>query len=260
MKILNVLGLFVAALMLSFSAYGQQMPVGTVMSTVSCNLNEGVSMGEVVEWARANPRSGGSTNLVFFRQPIIANPNFANNYDFRIATYFTSYAEMISQGEARANRSSNAPRVRPTPLPRDMFSCNGDTLAVSLVRNLPDGDVFTGDSSLLSSRLCFLNEDNTQADAYNFVEGIAAGFRRGGDNTLMQVATRAFGPIQSAATGQVRAGGAVTVSSVSATADLMAARLDLTREGLNVGAGLDAVMACGFPELWRTHAVYRGNN
>ena len=31
MKILNVLGLFVAALMLSFSAYGQQMPVGTVM-------------------------------------------------------------------------------------------------------------------------------------------------------------------------------------------------------------------------------------
>ena len=255
MKILNVFCLFAASFFLSFPVYGQQMPVGNVMSTVSCSLNDGVGMGELVRWFRANPRNPDSTNLVFIRQPLVANSTFTDNYDFRIATYYGSYDEYISQREARRGGGGSEPRVLPTPLPRDMFTCDFGALSVALVRNIPDGDPFTGDDTLLTSRLCFLNEGSNVGDAYNFVAGIAAGFSRGGDNALMQVSTRAFGPIQNATAGR-----AVVVSEVSSTADSMASRLDLTREGLNVAEGLENVMACNYPSLWRTHAVYRPDN
>jgi len=252
MKKLNVLCLFAVSFMLSFSVYGQQMPVGNVMSSTNCSLADGVGMVELVQWYRDNPRNSDSTNLVFVRQPLIMNSNFTDDYDFRLVIYFGSYAEMISQAEGRRGRSG--PRVRPTPLPQNMFNCNFSGRSISLVRQIPDGDAFTGDDTLLSQRLCFLNEGSTATDAYNFVAGIAAGFRSGGDNSLMQVSTRTFGPIQN-----VTAGGAVLVTSVASTADAMAARLDLTREGLNVAAGLDSVMSCAFPSLWRTHSVYRPN-
>ena len=255
MKILNVFCLFAVSFFLSFSVYGQQMPERNVMSTVSCSLNDGVDMGELVRWFRANPRNPDSTNLVFIRQPLVANSTFTDNYDFRIATYYGSYDEYISQREARRGGGGNEPRVLPTPLPRDMFTCDFGALSVALVRNIPDGDPFTGDDTLLTSRLCFLTEGRNVADAYNFVTGIAAGFSRGGDNALMQVSTRAFGPIQNATAGR-----AVVVSEVSSTADSMASRLDLTREGLNVAEGLENVMACNYPSLWRTHAVYRPDN
>lgn len=63
MKLLKLLSLFAVSLMLSFSAYGQEMPPDNVMGTISCNLADGVSMGELVAWARANPRTPGSNNL-----------------------------------------------------------------------------------------------------------------------------------------------------------------------------------------------------
>tara|TARA_Y100001947_G_C10289043_1_gene281972 strand:+ start:117 stop:875 length:759 start_codon:yes stop_codon:yes gene_type:complete len=252
MKKLSLLSLFAVSFMLSFSAYGQ-MPVGNVMSSTNCSLADGVGMRELVQWFRDNPRNSDSTNLVFVRQPIIMGANFTDNYDFRLVTYYGSYGEYVSQRQARRSRFGEA-RVRPSPLPQNMFSCDFANQNISLVRQVPDGDAFTGDYTLMSQRLCFLNEGVTQADAYNFVVGVAAGFRRGGDNSLMQVSTRAFGPIQN-----VTAGGAVLVTSVPATADAMAARLDLTREGLDVVQGLDNVMACAHPSLWQTNAVYRPN-
>jgi len=255
MKILNLCCLFVASFFLSFSVYGQQLPVGNVMSTANCSLNEGVNMGELVRWFRANPRNPDSTNLVFIRQPLVVNSTFTDNYDFRIATYYGSYGEYVSQREARRGGGGNEPRVRPTPLPQDMFTCDFGSLSVANVRNVPDGDTFSGDDTWMATRLCFLNEGSNLVDAYNFVAGIAAGFSRGGDNALMQVSRRAFGPIQNATAGR-----AVIVSEVSATADSMASRLDLTREGLNVAEGLESVMDCNYPSLWRTHAVYRPAN
>lgn len=253
MKILNLCCLFVASFFLSFSVYGQQLPAGNVMSTVNCSLNAGVNMGELVRWFRANPRNPDSTNLVFVRQPIIVGANFTDNYDFRLVTYYGSYGEYVSQREARRSRFGEA-RVRPSPLPQNMFSCDFANQSISLVRQVPDGDAFTGDYTLMSQRLCFLNEGRNLVDAYNFVAGIAAGFSRGGDNSLMQVSRRAFGPIQNATAGR-----AVIVSEVSATADSMASRLDLTREGLNVAEGLESVMDCNYPSLWQTNAVYRPN-
>ena len=84
---------------------------------------------------------------------------------------------------------------------------------------------------------------------------MAANFRAGGNNALMQVSSRVFGPIQGITRGR-----AVLVTSVAESTDSMSSRLDLTREGLNVASGLDAVMSCGFSDMWRTYAIYRPNN
>jgi len=86
MKILSVFGVFAASLMLSFSAFGQ-VPAPQVLVTTSCNLNDGVSLNEAVEWFRANPRPMETSGPAFVRRPIVANSNFMNNYDFRWARY-----------------------------------------------------------------------------------------------------------------------------------------------------------------------------
>lgn len=253
MKKFNVLGLLVTSLVMSFSAYGQ-MPTGNVLETTNCSRADGVSMSRIVEWFRANPRDPDSNNLVFVRQPVVAGPNFTDNYDFVIATYYGTYEAMIAQQQARRARG-DGPRVRPTPLPGDMFSCDFGARSISLSRNIPGTDPFDGDETLLTSRLCVLNEGVSQADGYNFIAGVAENYRDGGSNSTMQVNTRAFGPIQN-----IAAGGAILVTSVSTTPESMAARLDLAREGLNVAPGVGDVMACRFSSMWRTFAVYRPDN
>lgn len=252
MKKIMIFKAVAVSLLFSFSAYGQQMPAGNVMQSVNCSLADGVDYGEMIQWFRDNPLDPGSQNLVFMRIPVIMNSNFLDDYDFRLVTYYGPYANYVSQIESRIGRSG--PRTRPTPLPRDMFSCDRGTRNLSLVRNVPDGDTFDGPSTLLTARLCLLNEGVSQADAYEFVTGVAERFRNGGNNALMQVGTRAFGPIQN-----VSAGGAVLVTSVASDADSMAERLDLLRDGLGVGQGIGDVMACRHPSLWRSHAVYRPN-
>ena len=252
MKILSLFGFFAASIMLSFSAFGQ-VPTPQILVTTSCNLNDGVSLDEAVEWFRANPRAMETSGPAFVRRPIVANSNFMDNYDFRIARYYPSYRAWISGAEARLARTGS--RSRPTPLARDVFSCNSATQSMSHIRNVPGGDAFDGDVTLMTSRFCSLNEGSSVADAYSYVAEVAANFRSGGNNALMQVSTRQFKPVQN-----VDRGRAVVVTSVAATAENMGERLDLTRSGLNVTPDMDGVMSCGFSTVWRTHAIYRPNN
>lgn len=252
MRLLKAICLFSVSLIFSLSAHAQ-MSAPLVLVSTSCNLHDGVTMTQVVEWFRANPRDSGERGPTFVREPLITGNNFMDSYDFRIASYFPSYDAMITDRESRQGR--DGARVRPTPLARDMFSCDSSSQSISHIRAVPGGDAFTGESTLMSARFCSLDEGSSVTDAYNFITEVAAGFSRGGNKALMQVSTRQFKPVPN-----VDRGRAVVVTSVSKSAQDMAERLDLSREGFNPVAGLDGPLSCGFSSLWRTHAVYRPNN
>lgn len=251
MKKLKMLGLYAFGFLASFSAYGQDMPAGVLVQTISCSLNDGVSMGEVVRWARANPRDGSPPDAVFFRQAIYAG-NFRENYDFRIASYYPSYGELNARQEA--NRSRPDVRARSGTRGSDLFTCNPATQSLAINRTIPGGDGFSGEETMMTTRFCRLNEGATVADAYRFAQGVANNYRSEGDTALMQVYTRALGPVQE----QPPRG--VVITSVPATSAAWAARMDLGREGFNATAGLTLPMACDAPALWRTYSVYRSGN
>ena len=248
--ICTIVGSIAVALLLSFSAYGQEMPAGALVRTISCSLNEGTSMADAVEWARGVPRDESSPNFIFFRQAIF-NGNFRASNDFTIASYYPSYTEMVRRVGANNARPDN--RVRPGTRASDLFTCDGSTMAVALNRfvNPDNNDGFTGDATLMTTRFCRLNDGATAADAYAFAQGVARNFRAAGDSSLMQMYTRALGPV-----GNTAPRGLV-LAAVPATAAGLAARMDLAREGLNVLEGLTLPMSCDYPAMWRTNEMQR---
>ncbi len=252
--ICTVVGSTAVALLLSVSAYGQEMPAGVPVQTTSCSLNEGTSMAEAVEWARSVPRDENSPNFIFFRQAIF-NGNFRASNDFTIASYYPSYAEMVRRVGANIARPDN--RVRPGTRASDLFTCDGSTTTVALNRfvNPDENDGFTGDATLMTTRFCRLNDGATAADAYAFAQGVASNFRAACDNSLMQMYTRALGPV-----GNTVAGRGLVIATVPATPAAFGARMDLAREGLNALEGLTLPMACDYPALWVTNAVHRAGN
>jgi hypothetical protein len=232
----------------NISVSAQELPPGQVVRTLNCALNPGVSMAEVVAWGRNLPRNEHSANQVFFREAIHHNPEFSADYDFQIAWYHGSWEQYISNMEG--SRTDPILQRQPTR-PQDLMTCSAND-AVTIYRAIPDNDGFAGDETLMMTRFCRLEEGKTIADAYGFASSVAANFRAAGNNALMQILTRSIGPVEN------RTGNAVTLSEVPATAESMAQRLELTRNGLNPTAGLDSPFTiCNFPAMWRTYAIWR---
>lgn len=253
MKKLSVFGSIAIALSLSCSATAQDMPAGNVVQSIACSLNEGVSMNEVVTWARNVPREADtSPGAIFFRQSIFGG-NFRENNDFVIASYWGTYENMDSRVQARGDMPAN--RVRSGVRASDLYTCNPSSLRVSIVRGVnPGNDGFTGDQTIMTTRFCRLNEGETVADAYAFAQGVAANYREGGHNGLMQLSTRGLTPV-----GNTVAGSGVVITAVPATRQAWRERMDYGREN-NVLEGLSLPMACDYPMMWITNAVYRQQN
>ena len=94
MNRISVLSSITFALTLSCSATAQEMPTGNVVQSIACSLHDGVTMNEVVTWARNVPRdTETSANAIFFRQSAFGG-NFRENYDFVIANYWGTYDNM----------------------------------------------------------------------------------------------------------------------------------------------------------------------
>lgn len=251
MKKITIISSLVFGLLWGVSAQGQEMPAGAVVRTLNCSLNEGTSMADAVAWGRNISRDENSANSVFFRQAI-HHTNFRDEFDFRIAWYYGSYSEYIMKMEANRNNSS---RTRPNPPPGDLMTCDPGSDAVSISRQIPDTDAFTGNNTLMMTRFCRLDEGNSVADAYSFLSGVVRNFRAGGNNALVQVNSRSLGPVEN------RQGNAVVIAEVAATAEDLGSRLDLSLNGLNPTEGLsNPFTICNFPALWRTHAIYRAAN
>lgn len=252
-KTLTLVSSTALVFLFSFSAYGQDMPAGNLLRLVNCSLNDGTRMAEAVQWARSAPRDETAANLIFFRQAIYTG-SFRDSSDFTIASYYPSYAELVSRVGARGARPRT--RVRPVTRASDLFTCDPSTARLNRSRFVnPGNDGFSGEGTLMTTRLCRLNDGAAVADAYAFAQGVARNFEAAGDNSLMQLVTRELGPV-----GERVAGRGVQIATVPATPESFAARNDLVGEGLNPLEGLTLPMSCDYPASWFTHAVYRAGN
>ncbi|MBM63858.1 MAG: hypothetical protein CL484_13005 [Acidobacteria bacterium] len=252
-RTIGLIGFVAVFFLLGVSGYGQDMPSGGLVRLVNCSLNEGTTMAEAVNWARNAPRDDTDASLIFFRQAIFTGA-FQASSDFTIASYYPSYGEMVSRVGARGALPQN--RVRPGRRASDLFTCDPSSARLNRSRIVnPDSDGFSGEGTLMSSRLCRLNEGASVADAYAFAQGIARNFAAGGDNSLMQVVTREHGPV-----GERVAGRGVALLTVPATPEGFASRRDLQAGGLRALQGLTLPMACDYPAMWFTHAVHRAGN
>lgn len=252
MKKLTILGPLGFSLFVSFTAHGQDMPVGNVVQSLDCTLNDGVTIGELVEWGRSVPRDENSPVAIYYRQAIYAGSYRASN-DFRIASYYPSYSEMTKR--IAANRAMPANRIRSGIRAEDLYTCDNATQRTSQVREVnPGNDAFTGDQTLMTMRFCRLIEGSTIDDAFAFAQDVAANYRAHGDNSLSQVYTRSLGPV-----GDTVAGSGLVFASVPATWTDFGARMDIAMAN-NVLEGLTLPVACDYPAMWITNAVHREAN
>jgi hypothetical protein len=247
-----VLGSMLSVCLFAASVQGQERPPGALISLINCSLNDGTSMADAVQWARAAPRDETAPNAIFFRQAFYAGSYRASS-DFTMAAYFPSYGEMVGRTGARLALPDN--RVRPNTRATDLFTCDPSTFRLNQSRTVnPGNDGFSGDATLMTTRFCELNENSTVDDAYAFVQGVARNYQAGGDNSLMQLYTRELGPV-----GETVIGGrsGLAIATVPATPAAFASRMDLRREGLNALEGLTLPMTCDYPAMWVTYAVHR---
>ncbi len=253
MKKLALLFSFSFAFLLSGKAAAQDMPAGALVGLVNCSLNDGVTMAEAVAWARNQPRDGPQPVAEFYREAAAVG-GFHDNYDFVIASYFNSYADIVAFNVALATSppSSVPPSVRAS----DLYSCDQSTSRLVTSRQVdPNADPFNGDITIMVTRFCLLAEGNTLADAFDFVSGVSENFGDAGSNSLMQIWNRTYGPISGDLSN---VGRGVVIATVPANFADWAARGDMGRDGFQALQGLDNPLeVCNFPAIWLTNAVYR---
>jgi len=242
-------------LFLSVSAHGQDLPSGPLNRLINCSINPGKTMAQVVEWAKTQPVTDATPNAIFFREAIMAG-NYRESYDFTIAAFFPSYAEM--NRKIIAGFTLPDTRMRTGTRGTDLFTCDPNTLRINHNRFVNGGnnDGFSGDVTIMQTRFCRINEGQTVADAWEFAQGVASNYADAGDNSLYQMWTRELGPV-----GNTVAGGGVVLSTVPSTPEASSSRLDMRREGFDPLEGLRPLpVSCDYPSVWRTYAIHRGGN
>lgn len=240
-KVSIVFSLSFAALF-SMNASAQDMPVGALVSTINCKLNHGVTIAQAVDWARSRDRSGAQPGAEFYREAVV-NGNFLENYDFRIATYFGSFNQIVAAAQNNA------------PPPNHLYTCNQASQSVATNRTVSqENDGFTGDTTVMHTRFCLLSEGETLEDAWDFVTAVNENFNDAGDSSLMQMYSREVGPVPN----MDNVGRGVVIASVPATPQSWADRMDLSRNGFQALRGVSSPFdSCNYPAVWLTHATHR---
>ncbi len=249
MKKLSVISAFLIYVFASVSASAQDAPV-VLVRTLNCSLNPGISMVEAVEWGRNLPRDNTSANAVFFRELLHGGSNREAG-DFQIAWYHGTWAQYVERMEA--NRGGGL-AFRQLVRPADIMTCDPGSDRLINSRSVPGGDALEGNDTLMMTRVCFLNEESTYGDAWEWVNGIFNNFSDAGNTSLMQMNRRATGPFQNY--NPNRRG--FVIQEVGANPASFASRMDISLS-TNVTAGLGSVVeGCNRPALWRTHTIYQG--
>ena len=250
-KIILLIAPVIVAFFFTVTAHGQEIPAGALIRIIDCSLQDGVTMADAVEQARSYSWDETSPNAVFFRQSVYGG-SYRENYDFRIASYFPSYSEMLSRysaEKARQRRTKSA----------GFYTCDPATRRLTQAHPVNPGnnDGFTGDATLMTTRFCRLNDGKTIADAWEFAQGVASNFANAGDTSLYQVWTRELGPVGATVAGSP----GLILATVPATPEAFGERMDLRRDGFDPLEGLRPLpVSCDFPGMWITHAIHRGGN
>ena len=242
------------ALMNVTAISGQDIPPGVVNSSFSCAINEGYTMMDVVEVARAIQRDENAPNTIYFREPWVVNSAYNESYDFLVVNYYESFLEMVERVEAR--RRDNAPIITASAKRHflDMTDCDTGGRRIDVLRNLPGGNAYDGgtsDETLVATRLCSIKPENDIRGVYGYMESIAQRWQEAGDNTLIQVAHTIMGSQEG-----VEARSSVWIRRIGANAVDLAKRLDQQNRMLVRGSETERPMVCRDSHLWKSYVIH----
>ena len=95
MKNISIYFSFLVFILISTVSQAQQsMPAGTVIRVLNCTIDEGYTYAQIVERAKDLDRDENSASQIFMRRPIYTQAEYKENWDFQVAAYYPSYAEL----------------------------------------------------------------------------------------------------------------------------------------------------------------------
>ena len=219
----------------------EEMPPGSVMRMTNCSIiGDRLDFGEILERARAIEFDENAPNMIYFRRPIYASPEYHQNYDFQIAQYYSSYDEMREKRSASGNNGYG----------RLSVSCGPGYVATNVIINQDELE----DQSLMTTRRCNILSGAGRVAVYNRLRQAAANFAAdSGNTTISQMWLPTLG-------GPMNRGFDFVYALVGTNGEELMQRMDLFREGYRPFRG-DAgqVFSCDRASLWSTNRVYQAN-
>ena len=138
----------------------------------NCSIvGDRLNFSEILERARALEFDENAPNIVFFRRPIYASPEYHQNYDFQIAQYYSSFNEMRERRSASGNNAYG----------RLSISCGPGYVATNVIINQDDLE----DQSLMTTRRCTFMNGGDRRSAFNRLRQASDNIAADSGNTTM---------------------------------------------------------------------------
>lgn len=220
---------------------------GNINEVMLCTLKPGFTVDEVITVGRAIPRSENGPNLVFYREPIVANPSRAGSIN--VVRYWDSFEHMIRGLESQTPSG-------PSNHLFAMVDCGGTRqVGINWSTATEPGQVSAYEGgevqkSYVAIRQCRLKPGNNMEDVQQVLTEFDQQNRAGNDKS-------AFGFLQILAGGQddVDMNTAFAIRVIGENSEGLARRLDAM--SWNTPDSADPA-TCGNLSLWRSHVIHWG--
>ncbi len=245
MKKISLLFAFAAIYSNSILTQAQDIdvPPGQVMRMINCKITDDrFGFNDVVERARALEFDENAPNVIFFRRPIYASPEYHESWDMQIAAYYSSYTEMVDRRVASGDNSYG----------RLPISCSSPFVARNVLIN-PQGSQLEDQTAMLT-RFCTLNQNASVRSAYNRIRTATENFAAAGNGTMTQMWTPGLG-------GPINADFDFVLAHVGPNRSELTERMDMLRNGFRPAPANNArAFSCERPSMWATSRVYQASN
>lgn len=215
-----------------------------IVRGVACSVNDGYSMTDIVEFARAiDWNEDMAPSGLFFREAVAVSGEFQMNWDFVISSFYADYADMVAKRGALRNRPGG--RTGGVTL-SDMMTC-GPRARISRVNLANEGEIFDNtESTLMGQTQCQLNGASLDdAIARAAAQGSAL-------NAYSAVDVRSFGG------PSIQQNSQVGMRFVFSDAESFGLSLDSVFENGGIEMPNDGI-TCNNGSLWLSHRIYVAN-
>ena len=221
-------------------AQNVELPPGAVIRMTNCTISdERFTFNDVVERARSSNFDDNAPNMIWFRRPIYASPEYQENWDFQIALYYSSYTEMIDRRVASGNNAYG----------RLPIACGSPMVVRSIPTVDNQGDGLSDQTAMLTRR-CSLMEGASVRDAFERLRSGSANVVAEGNNTLVSMWLPGIG-------GPLNIDFDFVMSHVGSSRQELTERLDMSRNGFRANASEGAKFSCDRPSMWATNRIYQ---
>jgi len=238
-----VLSLLTGLLGLSGVSAAQDLPSGSLIVNTQCKISHGHTIEEVLEVARAIPRTEGGPNRIFYRTPI-SGSNFDSDWVLR-----TIYWDDLAHWASASSRGGelSGPRKHLD----ELLECDDANRRFYDNYNVGTGNPYDGGNNQVSgiaARFCTLQPGVTIEEAYQALSNNNAQYD-GQHETMMQLSQLKHGSIPG-----IEMGTRITIRLVGKDVVDLATRLDLSGPR-RVGTPEGVMENCSDSNLFMSHVA-----